>query len=36
MKTYPKITLNVIILGTKMTCLLEFNDMKIEIFYNNI
>ena len=36
MKIYLKITLNVIILGSKITCFKEIYDIKIKIFYNNI
>ena len=36
MKIYLKITLNVIILGSKMTCFSEIYDLKIKMFYNNI
>ena len=36
MKIYQKITVNVIILGSKMICLKKIYDTKIKIFYNNI
>ena len=36
MKIYLRITVNVVILGTKMTCFKKIYDIKIKIFYNNI
>ena len=36
MKIYLKITVNVVILSSKMTCFKKIYDIKIKIFYNNI
>ena len=36
MKIYLKITVNAVILGSKMACFKKIYDIKIKIFYNNI
>ena len=36
MKIYLRITVNVVILGTKITCFKKIYAIKIKIFYNNI
>ena len=36
MKIYIKITVNAVILSTKMTYFKKIYDIKIKIFYNNI